>query len=111
IRPASARHGAIGPLPPGSPGVATGQRGMGAGLIDKDQARGIASKEATWMRKAARRPSSRSLATEGKGCGLILPLHNARRFMRVGVFFYLGNLPVAAVVDPAILILVLLAGA
>src|SRR5262249_30504435 len=40
---------------------------------------------------------------------LILPLHNARSFMRVGVFFNLGNLPVAAVVDPAILIIVLLA--
>ena len=49
------------------------------------------------------------LEGEGKGFGLILPLHNARSFMRVGVFFNLGNLPVAAVVDPAILIIVLLA--
>ena len=36
-----ARHGAIGPLPPGSPGVVTGHRGMGAGLIDKDEAYSI----------------------------------------------------------------------
>src|SRR4029453_619944 len=53
------------------------------------------------------RLSRRSTSTTG--FGLLLPLHNARRFMRIGVFFNLGNLPVAHVVDPAILIIVLLA--
>ncbi len=40
---------------------------------------------------------------------LILPLHNTRRLMRVGVLFNLGNLSVAAMIHPAVFIVILLA--